>query len=164
MAYLTQYSGSVPVIKFNIDQSFMTIGQNFDMDICVPEDGISDNHAAIEVVNNSESYRFIIKSHKDYLPISINGETALIAELKDGDWINIGDVEFQFTNDGITDIKQVEMPIKEEVDTPKLQVVKDESFNSKPLEIVEDIQVEAEPMAADTMDEDHRFSRRLQLF
>ena len=55
MAYLTQYSSSVPLIKYNIDQSLMSIGQDIDMDICVPEDGIEENHAMIEAIKFSET-------------------------------------------------------------------------------------------------------------
>ena len=159
VAYLTQYSGSAPVIKFNIDQSVMTIGQDLDMDICVPEDGISDNHASIEAVKTDESYRFVIKTREDEPQISINGETVSISELQDGDWIIIGEVEFQFTDNGINDIKQVEIPVIEEKETAKLQLIAE----SAPVNQVEDV-VEAEPVAADSMHQDHRFSRRLNLF
>ena len=142
----------------------MTIGQDLEMDICVPEDGISENHAAIEAVKNGDSYRFIIKSRQDEPAININGETASIAELRDGDWIIIGDVEFQFTDDGIYAIKPVEVPTLEEVETTKLQVIKNQAAEPATHELVDDIQVEAEPLAADSMDEDHRFSRRLNFF
>jgi pSer/pThr/pTyr-binding forkhead associated (FHA) protein len=160
VAYLTQYSGSVPVIKFNIDQSLMTIGQDLDMDICVPEEGISDNYALIKAVKNNESYRFVIKTREDEPQFNINGETASLAELQDGDWIIIGDVEFQFSNDGINDIKQVEQPAVEEIEMTKLQLVSE----SAPVKQIEDVQVEAESLAADSMEDDHRFSRRLNFF
>lgn len=167
MAYLTQYSGSVPVIKFNIDQSVMTIGQDLDMDICVPEDGISENHAKIEAAKRNESYRFTIKSREEEPEITINGETVSIAELKDGDWIVIGDVEFQFSDDGINDIKHVETPIvekaAEKVSTPELQLANSQSVKA-PLEPTQELQVEAEPMVTDTLHDDHRFSRRLNFF
>ena len=65
MAYLTQYSSSVPVIKFNIDQFVMTIGQSLDMDICVPEDGVAESHATVEAIKEAQSYRFTIKSNAD---------------------------------------------------------------------------------------------------
>ena len=106
MAYLTQYSSSVPVIKFNIDQSVMTIGQNFDMDICVPEDGISENHATIEATKQAESFCFIIKSNENESLLELNGAAISHAELKNNDWINIGGVEFQFTDDGVNEIKE----------------------------------------------------------
>lgn len=106
MAHLTQYSSSVPVIKFHIDQSVMTIGQDFEMDICVPEDGVADNHAAIEAIKEGDSFRFVVKSHEDELALDLNGETVSHAELKDGDWLIIGGIEFQFTDDGNNDIKQ----------------------------------------------------------
>ena len=165
MAFLTQYSGTVPVIKFNIDQSVMTIGQDIDMDICVPEDGISDNHAAIEAIQNKESYRFVIKSREDEPQININGESVSIAELQDGDWIIIGDVEFQFTDDGIYDIKQVKMPtVKEVVKATKPQLVKTEVKNPAPLELVQEVQIDSKAMSSETAHEDNRFSRRLHLF
>jgi len=164
VAFLTQYSGSVPVIKFNIDQSVMTIGQDLEMDICVPEDGILDHHAVIEAIKNDDSYRFIIKSHKNEQQINVNGEMVSFAELQDGDWLVIGDVEFQFIDDGIYDIKSVEIPTLEEVETSKLQVVKKETAEPVIQEHIDDIQVEAEPMAANSLHEDNRFSRRLNLF
>ena len=107
MAYLTQFSSSVPVIKFNIDQSFMTIGQDFEMDICVPEDGISDSHATVEAIKEAQSYRFIIKSNQDEPLLEFNGNSTTQVELKNNDWINIGGVEFQFTDDGVYEIKEI---------------------------------------------------------
>ncbi len=106
MAHLTQYSNNVPIIQFNIDQLLMTIGQDFEMDICIPEDGIAANHATIEALKKTESYSFIIKSREDELLIELNGETVSQAELQDGDWLIIGGVEFQFTDDGVTEIKE----------------------------------------------------------
>lgn len=105
MAHLTQYSSSVPVIKFNIDQTLMTIGQNLEMDICIPEDGVADNHASFEAIKQDDSYRFVVISAEDDTSIELNGESVTTAEVKDGDWILIGEVEFQFTDDGVYDIK-----------------------------------------------------------
>ena len=101
MAYLTQYSSSVPLIKYHIDQTLMTIGQDIDMDICVPEDGIAENHAMIEAVKSSETYHFIIKSTENDTLLELNGEIISNAEIQDGDWLSIGGVEFQFTDDGV---------------------------------------------------------------
>ena len=106
MAHLTQYSNSVPVIKFNLDQSFMTIGQDFEMDICIPEDGVAANHATVEAFKKTESYSFMIKSREDELLIELNGKAVSQAELQDGDWLIIGGVEFQFTDDGVNEIKE----------------------------------------------------------
>ena len=110
MAYLTQYSSSVPVIKFLIDQSVMTIGQDFDMDICIPEDSIAENHAFVEAIKSSEKYRFVVKAQENEEPLNLNGETVAQAELKDGDWITIGGIEFQFTDDGVNEISQIAKP------------------------------------------------------
>lgn len=105
MAHLTQYSNSVPVIKFNIEQTVMTIGQNFEMDICVPEDSMADNHAKVQAIKEGGSYRFIAQTAENQSQIELNGESVADAELKDGDWLTIGGVEFQFTDDGINEIK-----------------------------------------------------------
>lgn len=104
MAYLTQYSNSVPLIKYHIDQALMSIGQDIDMDICVPEDGVAENHAMIEAVKSAESYRFIIKSTENDVLLELNGEIVSNAEIQDGDWLIIGGVEFQFTDDGVDSI------------------------------------------------------------
>lgn len=104
MAYLTQYSNSVPVIKYHIDQTLMTIGQDIDMDICVPEEGIAENHAAVEAIKSAGSYRFTVKSKEKKPLLEINGKTVSHAELQDGDWLIIGTVEFQFTDDGVNAI------------------------------------------------------------
>lgn len=108
MAYLTQYSDNIPVIKYHIDQALMTIGQDLDMDICVPEEGIEENHAAVEVIKSAESYRFIVKSKEKQPLLEINGKTVSHAELQDGDWIIIGSVEFQFTDDGVNSLLGVD--------------------------------------------------------
>ncbi len=139
MAHLTQYSNSVPLIQFNIDQSFMTIGQDFEMDICIPEDGVAANHALIEALNKSESYSFIIKSREDELLIELNGETVSHAELQDGDWLIIGGVEFQFTDDGVNEIKEQvvsNFATVTEIKPKSSQVAKVEKVNkeSKPVE------------------------------
>ena len=106
MAYLTQYSSSVPVIKFHIDQTLMTIGQDFAMDICIPEDGIADNHATVEAIKQAGSYCFTVKSHENESLIEINGVAVSQTALHDGDWLIIGGVEFQFTDDGVNEIKE----------------------------------------------------------
>lgn len=139
MAYLTQYSSSVPVIKFNIDQSFMTIGQNFEMDICIPEDGVAANHATIEALKKTESYSFIIKSREDELLIELNGNAVSQAELQDGDWLIIGGVEFQFTDDGVNEINEQtvsNLATVTEIKPKSSQVAKVEKVNkeSKPAE------------------------------
>ena len=105
MAYLTQYSNSVPVIKFHIDQTLMTIGQDIEMDICIPEDGIADNHATLEAIKQTESYSFTVKSRENESLLELNGVAVPQAELQDGDWLIIGGVEFQFTDDGVYEIK-----------------------------------------------------------
>lgn len=106
MAYLTQYSNSVPVIKYHIDQLIMTMGQNFDMDICIPEDGVADNHAELEVVKSMDTYQFIVKSNENASLIELNGAAIKQAELQDGDWLVIGGVEFQFTDDGVNSFSE----------------------------------------------------------
>ena len=164
MAYLTQYAGTVPVIKFNIDQSVMTIGQDINMDICVPEDGITDHHAVIEAVKHEDNYRFIIKSHEDEPLITLNDETVSIAELKDGDWIILGEVEFQFTDDGIYQIKQLELVIQNTPEENTPQVIQNEVIEAAPLELVQEVSQETQSTAAKNVVEDHRFSRRLNFF
>jgi len=152
VAYLTQFSGSVPVIKFHIDQSVMTIGQNFDMDICVPEDGIADNHATIEAVKQAEDYRFIIKSYEDEALLELNGESVAHANLKDGDWLIIGGVEFQFTDDGINEFKDNIVPISMGSLNTQNSVT--------PIKGRENIK----PMSTKEYIEESRFSRRLNRF
>ena len=138
MAHLTQYSNSVPLIQFNIDQLFMTIGQDFEMDICIPEDGVAANHASIEALKKSESYSYIIKSREDELLIGLNGKTVSQAELQDGDWLIIGGVEFQFTDDGVNEIKEqavASFATVTEIKPKPSQVAKAEKVNkeSKPV-------------------------------
>ena len=167
MAYLTQYSGSAPVIKFNIDQTHMTIGQDFEMDICVPEDGVSDNHAAIEAIKHEESYRFVVKSREDEPLLDINGDTVSIAELQDGDWLTIGGVEFQFTDDGVNDIKKVDISTSVDVTEMKVQPhAKIESKESDAITLMKELKQEVESIKTKTEEviEDSRFSRRLSLF
>lgn len=143
MAHLTQYSNNVPIIQFNIDQLLMTIGQDFEMDICIPEDGIAANHATIEALKKTESYSFIIKSREDELLIELNGETVSQAELHDGDWLMIGGVEFQFTDDGVNEIKEQAVASFATVTEikPKLSQVEKANKNLKP---VEKLKVEVE--------------------
>ena len=167
MAYLTQYSNSVPVIKFNIDQSLMTIGQHIDMDICIPEDGIADNHAVVKAVKHEASYRFVVKSREDESLLDLNGETVSIAELQDGDWLIIGGVEFQFTDDGVNEIKEAENPATvTSIEMPKPQRVVKEAKESDALTLMKELKQEVESITTKKKEvvEDSRFSRRLSLF
>lgn len=143
MAYLTQFSNSVPVIKYHIEQTLMTIGQNFDMDICVSEDGIAENHAAVEAIKHAESYRFVIKSNENESPLDLNGETVSSADLQDGDWLTIGGVEFQFTDDGINSIVEeiASIPAPIVAETPKPQQ-KTENNDSEALKLIKELKEE----------------------
>ena len=163
MAYLTQYSSTVPVIKFNIDQSFMTIGQNFDMDICVPEDGISESHATVEAIKEAQSYRFIIKSNADEPLLELNGAAVSHAELKDNDWIIIGGVEFQFTDDGVNEIREMTKPA---ATAPVLAVVEpiELPVEKKNVEQESAISNESKPMSTKEYVAKSRYSRRRLAF
>lgn len=152
MAYLTQFSGSVPLIKFPINQTVMTIGQDIEMDICVPEDGIAANHAMLEVTEKNNCFHFIIKSQEDESLIDLNSDSISHAELKDGDWLIIGGVEFQFTDDGINDFTSNVVSIKpNEKPAPKDSIKATEDKEEKLISTKEFI-------------EDSRFSRRLNRF
>lgn len=162
MAYLTQFSGSVPVIKFNIDQSIMTIGQHIDMDICVSEDGISDNHAALEASKNDGVYRFTLKAREDEPLLDVNGDIVAQADLKDGDWIVIGGVEFQFSDDGQNDIKDVSAD-KAVLETEKQRSKAIENITDA-LSMITSIKEEVKAISPKNVIEESRFSRRLNLF
>ncbi len=163
MAYLTQYSNSVPVIKFHIDQTIMTIGQDFDMDICIPEDGVAENHAIIEAIKQTETYRFVVKSHDDKTSLDINGETTVKADLQDGDWLIIGGVEFQFTDDGVNEITEVSA---EQVNTTDSHA--DTHQESEALKLVKGLKQELEnntpPMSTKEFLAQSRQSRRRLVF
>ena len=175
MAYLTQYSNSVPVIKYHIEQSLMTIGQHIEMDICIPEDGMAEDHAAVEAVKNGQSYRFIIKSTKEDSPLELNGETVSYAEMQNNDWLVIGGVEFQFTDDGInlikdkTEIASSPARIKEK---PTLvvteSIAKKQNNDSEALKLIkdlkQDLQDASKPLTTKEFIANSRQSRRRLAF
>lgn len=142
MAYLTQFYNSVPLIKFVIDQNVMSIGQDLEMDICIPEDGIAENHASIEAIKQTDSYQFVVKSREDESLLDLNGKAVAQAELQNGDWLTIGGVEFQFTDDGIYQIKEVtaQAPVKFEV--KETQLPKSEKSKSPALDLLKELQEE----------------------
>jgi len=171
MAYLTQYSNSVPVIKYHIEQSLMTIGQDIDMDICVPEDGIAENHAAVEAIKHAESYRFIIKSSKREALIELNGEAVSHAELQDGDWLMIGGVEFQFTDDGVNSIIEegASIPAPTVVEMPKSKPLhKTDKNESEALKLIKELKEELQdgvkPLTTKEFIANSRNSRRRLAF
>ena len=168
MAYLTQYSSSVPIIKFKIEQSLMTIGQHIDRDICVPEDGVADNHAAVEVINQADQYRYMIKSREDEPLIELNGQAISHAELKDGDWLSIGGVEFQFTDDGVNDIvvstDAIQMNILTKESKPQQVSKENKKPESEALTLLQELKEEVKSMTTQEFIEDSRFSRRLRSF
>jgi pSer/pThr/pTyr-binding forkhead associated (FHA) protein len=163
VAYLTQFSSSVPLIKFNIDQVLMTIGQDLAMDICVPEDGVAASHAIIEAINKSGSYSFFVKSSKDDLIVEQNGNTVSQADLKDGDWLNIGGIEFQFTDDGVNEIKEQVVSNMVTVTELKSDSVQAEKKipKSKP---VTELEVEEKTMSTKEFVANSRYSRRRMSF
>ena len=166
MAYLTQYSSNIPVIKFYIDQLVMTIGQDFEMDICVPEEGIAENHATVEAVEQSGMYRFIVKSHEDESLLDLNGKSTSRAELKNGDWLVIGGVEFQFTDDGINAItkSKTQIPIKENITKPLVDVEK-KNNDSEALKLIKELKEELQqPMTTKEFIANSRKSRRRLAF
>ena len=145
MAFLIQYSNSVPVIKYHIEQTLMTIGQDIDMDICVPEDSVAENHAAVEAFKHAESYRFIIKSSESEASLELNGEAVSHAELQDGDWLMIGGVEFQFTDDGVNSIVEEKLttPASAVVEKPKSEPPqKSEKNESEALRLIKELKEE----------------------
>ena len=166
MAYLTQFSSNIPVIKFLIDQRVMTIGQDFNTDICIPEDSIADNHATVEAIEQSGMYRFIVKSHEDESQINLNGETTSTAELKNGDWLVIGGVEFQFTDDGVNAIKQSstqQTSVTAKV-TPKPVVAEKKNNDSAALKLIKELKEELQPMTTKEFIANSRKSRRRLAF
>ena len=164
MAYLTQYSSNIPVIKFHIDQTLMTIGQNFDMDICVPEEGLADNHATVVAVEQSGMYRFIVKSNEEESLLDLNGETTSSAELKNGDWLVIGGVEFQFTDDGINAIKESNAQIPVEKKVAKPVVVVENNNDSPALKLIKELKEELQPMTTKEFIANSRRSRPRLVF
>lgn len=167
MAFLTQYSNSVPVIKHHIEQTMMTIGQDIDMDICVPEDGIAENHAAVEAIKRAESYRFIIKSAESEASLELNGDAVSHAELQDGDWLMIGGVEFQFTDDGVNSIveEKTTIPTPTVVAKPKPEPLqKTEKNESEALKLIKELKEEllddVKPLTTKEFIANSRSSRR----
>ena len=164
MAYLTQFSNSVPVIKFHIDQAVMTIGQDFAMDICIPEEGVADNHATVETIKKSESYLFSIKSHENESLLEINGTAVPQAELRDGDWLIIGGVEFQFTDDGVNEIQEsntsVAAPVSAVVEEFKPKQAIKEAKESEALTLIKELNKEVKSMTTKEFIANSRGSRR----
>lgn len=160
MAYLTQYSSSVPVIKFPIEQAQMSIGQDIDMDICVPEDSLADNHACLKVVQELDTTRFIIMPSDNQNSIELNGQIVEQANLQNGDWLVLGEVEFQFTDDGINEIdkstaSKLDILLKNraesEISQPALSALNEKA---PPQDV---------KLASATVEDDATFSRRLSL-
>ena len=170
MAYLTQYSNSVPVIKYLIDQILMTIGQDIEMDICVPEEGIAENHAAVEVIKSAETYRFLVKSKEEKSLLEINGKPVSHAELQDGDWLIIGSTEFQFTDDGVNAISGDIKVVSNSTSKAKLNNLVDNtsSDESEALKLIkelkEDLQNVKKPLTTKEFIANSRMSRRRLVF
>ena len=162
----------------------MSIGQHIDMDICVPEDGLSDHHAALEAVKQLDSYRYIIKAESEQPLLELNGETVSHAELQDGDWILIGGVEFQFTDDGISCIKEMaeSVPAEERAHANIVETQADSTIfpatnpttktppkpaaksSTSPLELIKELKEEVESITTESLVDDAHFSRRLRFF
>ena len=142
----------------------MTIGQDIEMDICIPEDGVANNHASVEAIKQSESYLYMIKSRENKPLVELNGENITQAELKDGDWLIIGGVEFQFTDDGVNKIKEktVAAAMTTKKSTP--QRVVQENEESEALKLIKEIKEEVKSMTTKEFIEDSHFSRRLNIF
>lgn len=175
MAYLTQYSNSVPIIKHPIDQAVMTIGQNIDMDICVPEDGIAESHAAVETIKSADTYRFLIKIAGTESLLKLNGVSVSRTEIQDGDWLACGDVEFQFTDDGVNLIKDIPSStvahapsVEEKSKLTQKKAASTEACDSDALKLIkelkEDLQDVSKPLTTKEFIANSRQSRRRLAF
>lgn len=77
---------------FNLTQSVMTIGGNTNCDIVINHKSISSHHAKLTCDGPSVK----IKDTGSELGISINGEPYQIAQLTEGDMVELGNVTFRF--------------------------------------------------------------------
>lgn len=163
MAYLIQFSNSVPIIKFYIDQVLMTIGQSIDMDICVLEDGVAENHATFETIKQSGSYKYIIKANRKDSLLEINGHKVSRSEINNGDWLVIGGVEFQFTDDGVNAIKEISTATISAITAKIVKKKQTSESSSEALQIVKQLKEELKPMTTKEFIEDSRQNTRRRI-
>lgn len=165
MAYITQYSNSVPVIRFNIEQVKTCIGQDIEMDICVPEEGVAQCHAGIRAIKGPTGYRYMVESFDEKTQVTLNEHPVSMAELADGDWLQIGEVEFQFSDDGVDHIKE-ESPA-EKHDASKKEKVASLAEPETVADVFEQEEIKEEPAVARLSTREFiekNRSRRLRMF
>lgn len=104
MATLTLYVNGAPGIKYELDKACVTIGRDFDNDICLDDPGVSERHALIEAKAAVQADRT-----NEYSLIDLDGtDTCLVnnrptsrAVLADGDYVRIGSHLFKYTAEAV---------------------------------------------------------------
>lgn len=168
MPFLVQFAGGAPVIKFALDKRTLSIGQDFNADICVQEEGIAEHHALIEIQpsqDNALAYQVVIKARQDQL-MWVNEAVCEEACLQDNDWVRLGDIDFEYSAEGNFEFAE-ETSVAERVATPALDTRQSEpAFMPQPSQAEPDTDVAKPDLSAarQTSLQNTRFSRRLNIF
>ncbi|VAX10498.1 hypothetical protein MNBD_GAMMA25-1414 [hydrothermal vent metagenome] len=100
MAILIQYNNAG--IKFPIDKQRIRIGRGAENEICIDDDLVSKEHAAIEVVLRSKKeaqVEYILQDLESTNHTFVNDKPVSLYKLSNGDVIRIGVNTFQFVDE-----------------------------------------------------------------
>lgn len=81
---------------FNVEGKRLNIGRAEDNEICISGEGVSRNHAVIEM--NPEG-RYLIKDNESRNGVQVNGSTIKYHMLQTGDVVRIGNVVFRYSEE-----------------------------------------------------------------
>lgn len=99
MAALILYVNGAPGIKYELDKTCVTIGRDFDSDICLDDPCVSKRHALIETKVVSlldETYEHRLVDLDSTNACLVNNQRTTHALLADGDLVRIGTHLFKF--------------------------------------------------------------------
>lgn len=99
MAELVEYKNNEPSIGIAIDKVRMVIGRGKQSDICIENELVSKEHAALEIVERpgeAGAYDYVLHDLGSTNGTYVNEEPITFCRLRDQDMIRIGNSFFKF--------------------------------------------------------------------
>ena len=169
MAFLIQYANGVPGFKHELDKTVLTLGEEIDCDLSIPEEGVAAHHAIIELKKTTSGWEYYIRPAGDD-EILVNDESiGGKVKLEHEDRIQLGEVMFRLDAKSVCQVSEVSMP------EPALKMVASQDEVVKPASKPTETE-HAQPVATANKgkpafasrtpvnDQSARFSRRLNLY
>ena len=91
-------SGPCSVNEIDLDKRSVSLGRGPGADVAFEDDAMSREHAAFELVEDGFRVRDLASTNG----LEVNGSEVLVAELKHGDRVKLGETEFQYLQEKLS--------------------------------------------------------------